>query len=119
MIKASTPELQLHYSVLSSGKNIFSQLTNLYSEHLLSCLNNWYGNFLYNDPSLAYEAVYESVRNYCEHPRRFNPEHGTLARFLVLSADRSMQQIFEREKYDVEIDSVDHHLANYFDNERD
>jgi hypothetical protein len=40
-------------------------------------------------------------------------------RFLELTADRTMQNIFEREKINVQIKSVDHHLAMYFDNERD
>jgi hypothetical protein len=74
---------------------------------------------LYDDPSLAYEAVYESLRLYSEHPRKFNPEQGCLVRFLELTADRTMQNIFEREKINVQIKSVDHHLARYFDNERD
>lgn len=119
MIKASLSELQLHFTILESKKNSLSLLTNQYSDHLLGCLNQWYGNALYDDPSLAYEAVYEALRIYIEHPRKFNPEHGCLVRFLELTADRTMQNIFEREKLNVPIKSVDHHLARYFDNERD
>ena len=62
MIKASTSELQLHFTILESKKNSLSLLTNEYSEHLLDCINRWYGNVLYDDPTLAYEAVYESLR---------------------------------------------------------
>ena len=119
MIKASAPELQMHFTILECNKNSLSLLTSKYSEHLLTCLNNWYGNSLYDDPTLAYEAVYESLRSYCEHPRKFNPEHGRLVRFLELNADRVMQKIFERENYSVQIKSPDHYLARYFDNERD
>ena len=119
MIKASNPELLMHFAVLESGNDSLSNLTNTYSEHLLSCLNKWYGTALYDDPSLAYEAVYQSLRHYSEHPRKYNPEHGCLLRFLELNADRTMQEIFEREKYAVHPDSVDHHLARFFDNERD
>ena len=119
MIKATLPELQLHFTILESRKNSLSLLTHQYSEHLLGCLNAWYGNALYDDPSLAYEAVYESLRIYSEHPRKFNPEHGCLVRFLELTADRTMQDIFEREKSNVRITSIDHQLARYFDNERD
>jgi hypothetical protein len=119
MIKASAAELQLHFTILESKKNSLSLLTNEYSEHLLECIQRWYGNALYNDPTLAYEAVYESLRFYTEHPRNFNPEHGCLVRFLELHADRVMQNIFEREKFNVQIKSIDHHLARYFDNERD
>jgi hypothetical protein len=36
-----------------------------------------------------------------------------------LLADRSMQSIFEREKMKIQIRSIDHHLARYFDNELD
>ena len=90
-----------------------------YSEHLLGCLNQWYGNALFEDPSLAYEAVYETLRTYSEHPRKFNPEQGCLIRFLELSTDKAMQNIFEREKYNVQIKLIDHHLARYFDNECD
>lgn len=119
MIKASVPELQLHFTILECNKNSLSLLTSQYSEHLLTCLNNWYGNVLYDDPTLAYEAVYESLRYYIEHPRNFNPEHGCLVRFLELNADRIMQKIFEREKYSVQTMSIDHYLARFFDNERD
>jgi hypothetical protein len=119
MIQASTPELRLHFALLESSKNALAQLTDLYSEHLLSCLNKWYGNSLYDDPSLAYEAVYESLRHYTEHPRKYNPEHSCLVRFLELNADRIMQEIFERENYSVNSDSLDHYLARYFDNELD
>ena len=119
MIKASLSELQLHFTILERKKNSLSLLTNQYSEHLLECINQWYGTALYDDPSLAYEAVYESLRFYSEHPRNFNPEHGCLVRFLELQADRSMQNIFGREKITVQIKSVDHHLARYFDNELD
>jgi hypothetical protein len=119
MIKASAPELQLHFTILERKKNSLSLLTNQYSEHLLECINQWYGSALYDDPSLAYEAVYESLRFYTEHPRNFNPEHGCLVRFLELQADRSMQNIFGREKMNVQIKSADHHLARYFDNELD
>lgn len=119
MIKASVPELQLHFTILERKKNSLSLLTNQYSEHLLECINQWYGSALYDDPSLAYEAVYESLRFYTEHPRNFNPEHGCLVRFLELHADRSMQNIFGREKINIQIKSVDHHLARYFDNELD
>ena len=119
MIKASALELQLHFTILERKKNSLSLLTNQYSEHLLECINQWYGTALYDDPSLAYEAVYESLRFYTEHPRNFNPEHGCLVRFLELHADRYMQNIFGREKINVQIKSIDHHLARYFDNELD
>jgi len=119
MIKASASELQLHFTVLESKKNPLSLLTSEYSEHLLNCINCWYGTALYDDPTLAYEAVYESLRFYAEHPRNFNPAHGCLLRFLELHADRFMQRIFQREKIEVRIDSIEHHLARYFDNELD
>ena len=119
MIKASVPELQLHFALLECNKNSLSLLTKHYSEHLLGCLNRWYGNSLYEDPTLAYEAVYQTLRLYSEHPRKFNPEQGRLIRFLELNADRVMQDIFEREKYNIQIKLIDHHLARYFDNERD
>ncbi|MBL7698749.1 MAG: hypothetical protein JNK79_11340 [Chitinophagaceae bacterium] len=119
MIKASNPELLVHFAVLESGNNSLANLTNIYSEHLLTCLSKWYGSALYDDPSLAYEAVYQSLRHYSEHPRKYNPEHGGLARFLELNADRAMQEIFEREKYSVRSASIDHQLARLFDNERD
>lgn len=118
MIKASTPELLLHFAVLESGNNSFNELTTVYSEHLLSCLNTWYGSALYDDPSLAYEAVYQSLRHYSEHPRKYNPEQGCLVRFLELNADKAMQDIFEREKYPL-THSLERYLARYFDNERD
>jgi hypothetical protein len=119
MIQASAPELQLHFIILERKKDSLSLLTNQYSEHLLECICRWYGNALSDDPTLAYEAVYESLRCYIEHPRNFNPEHGCLVRFLELLADRSMQSIFEREKMKIQIRSIDHHLARYFDNELD
>ena len=119
MIKASASELQMHFTILESKKNSLSLLTNQYSEHLLECINRWYGNALYEDPTLAYEAVYESLRFYAEHPRNYNPEHGCLLRFLELHADRAMQNIFARENFNVQIKSIDHHLARYFDNELD
>jgi hypothetical protein len=119
MIKASASELQLHFTILENKKNSLSFLTNQYSEHLLTCINKWYGNAFYDDPTLAYEAVYESLRFYTEHPRIYNPEHGCLVRFLELHADRTMQNIFEREKLNVPIKSIDHLLARYFDNELD
>ena len=119
MIKASNPELLLHFAVLESGNSSLTNLTKIYSEHLLTCLSKWYGTALYDDPSLAYEAVYQSLRHYTEHPRKYNPEHGGLVRFLELNADRTMQEIFEREKYSVRPDSIDHQLARLFDNERD
>jgi hypothetical protein len=119
MIKASASELQLHFTVLERKKDSLSLLTNQYSEHLLDCINRWYGNALSHDPTLACEAVYESLRFYTEHPRIFNPQHGCLVRFLELLADRTMQSIFEREKINVQIKSIDHHLARYFDNELD
>ena len=119
MIKASNPQLLLHFAVLESGNSTLTNLTNTYSEHLLTCISKWYGTALYDDPSLAYEAVYKSLRNYSEHPRNFNPEHGCLVRFLELNADRTMQEIFERENFSVLPSSIDHHLARFFDNERD
>ena len=119
MYKASVPELQLHFTILECKKNSLSLLTNQYSEHLLGCLNQWYGNALFDDPSLAYEAVYESLRIYSEHPRKFNPEQGCLVRFLELITDKTMQSIFERENYNIQTKNIDRHLARYFDNERD
>lgn len=119
MLKASKPELLLHFAVLQSDGNTLPNLTNTYSEHLLTCISKWYGTALYDDPSLAYEAVYQSLRHYSEHPRQFNPEHGCLVRFLELNADRTMQEIFEREKYSVLPSSLDHYLARLFDNELD
>jgi hypothetical protein len=119
MIKASASELQLHFSLLECNKNSLSVLTKHYSEHLLGCLHNWYGDSLMNDPTLAYEAVYQSLRSYSEHPRKFNPEHGSLIRSLELNCDRTMQLIFEREKCHVHHKSIDQYLARHFDNERD
>ena len=119
MIKASPAEIQLHYSVVSYGNQFFSELTKFFSEHLLSCLNNWYGHAVFSDPSIAYQAVYETLKNYCNHPRMYNPEHGSLARFLELGADRNIQRIFEKEKHPVRINSRERILAKYFDNERD
>jgi hypothetical protein len=119
MNKASAPELQLHFTILERKKNALSIVTNQYSEHLLECIHQWYGTALYDDPSLAYEAVYESLRYYTEHPRNYNPQHGCLVRFLELHADRCMQTIFGREKINIQIKSVDRHLARFFDNELD
>lgn len=119
MIKASTLELQLHFAVLESKKNSLSLLTNQYSEHLLKCLNGWYGTALYEDPTLAYEAVNDALRFYTERPRNFNPQHGSLVRFLELHVDRCMQEIFRRENLNFQITSIDHHLARVFDNELD
>lgn len=119
MIKTSNAEVQLHYSVVSHGNQIFSELTNYFSEHLLSCLNLWYGRIIASDPSIAYQAVYETLKNYCNHPRHYNPEHGSLSRYLELSVDRNIQQIFAKEQHPVHITSRERVLAKYFDNERD
>jgi hypothetical protein len=119
MIRSSTADLQLHYSLLECNKNILPKLSEKYSDHLLKCLNRWYKRHLTHDASLACEAVYNTLQFYSEHPRLFNPEHGSLLRYLEISVDRMMQQIFERENYHIQINAIDHILAKYFDNELD
>jgi hypothetical protein len=119
MNRASSPELRLHYSLMEHGNSVFPRLFETFSAHLLSCLLRWYKHQLHADPTLAQEAVYQSIKQYAEHPRTFNPEHGSLEKFLEIAADRCMQIIFEREKWPTKISSVKHLLAKYFDNERD
>jgi hypothetical protein len=119
MNRASSSELHLHYSLVEHGSSVFPRLFETYSPHLLSCLLRWYKHYLHADPTLAQEAVYQSIKQYAEHPRTFNPEHGSLEKFLEIAADRCMQAIFEREKYQLKNSSVKHLLAKYFDNERD
>jgi hypothetical protein len=119
MNRASSSELLLHYSLVENGSSVFPRLFETYSAHLLSCLLRWYKHHLHADPTLAQEAVYQSIKQYAEHPRNFNPEHGSLEKFLEIAADRCMQEIFEREKYQLKTSSVKHLLAKYFDNERD
>jgi hypothetical protein len=119
MIKASTAELQLHFSILEARINSFKNLTDQYSEHLFGCLNNWYKNSIYHDVSLAHEAVFESLKLYFEHPKTYNPEQGCLKKFLEICVDRTIQKIFEREKFQVHVNSIDHILARHLDNEQD
>lgn len=119
MNKASPVELQLHFSILETRNNSFSKLIELYKEHLFGCLNRWYGKSIYNDVSLAHEAVYESLKLYFEHPRQYNPEHGCLQKFLEICVDKTIQNIFAREKYRIRTNSIDHILARYLDNDQD
>jgi hypothetical protein len=119
MVRSTTADLQLHYSLLECNKNILPKLSEQYSDHLLKCLNRWYKRHLTHDTSLACEAVYNTIQFYAEHPRLYNPEHGSLPRYLEISVDRMMQQIFERENYHIQISGIDHILAKYFDNELD
>ena len=119
MIKASAPELQLHTIVLTSHINSLSALTDRYSRFLVDRLNRWYNHTIHYEVSFAYEAVYDALRTYSDHPRRFNPEHGTLVRYLELAADRAVQRIFERERIQPRVNSIDHFLALHFENEQD
>lgn len=119
MVKSTSAELQLHFSLLECSKSILPKLSEQYSDHLLKSLNRWYKRHLANDASLACEAVYNTLQFYAEHPRQYNPEQGSLLRYLEISVDRMMQQIFERENYQIQINSIDHLLAKYFDNELD
>ena len=119
MNRASSSELHLHYSLMENGGRVLPQLFETFGPHLLSCLLRWYKHYLHADPTLAQEAVYQSLKQYAEHPRTFNPEQGSLEKFLEIAADRYMQAIFEREKCQLRSSSVKHLLAKYFDNERD
>jgi hypothetical protein len=119
MIKATASEIKSHFLILEKQPNAFELLSTQYSEHLLSCLIKWYNNVLYHDASLAHEAVYETLRFYFDHPRKFNPEHGSLKVFLELCSDRMMQNIFRREGIETRSSSIQHLLAFHFDNERD
>jgi hypothetical protein len=119
MNRASSSELLLHYSLVEKGSSVFPRLFETHSAHLLSCLLRWYRQYLHADPTLAQEAVYQAIKQYAEHPRTFNPEQGSLEKFLEIAADRCMQQIFEREKYQLKTSSIKHVLAKHFDNERD
>lgn len=119
MIKASVSELKLHFAILERQPVSFEELSNTYSDHLFSCLNRWYGQWLFHDVTLAHEAVYETLRLYYDHPRKFNPEQGSLKGYLEVCADRSMQHIFNREAIDFKVGSIRHVLVRHFDNERD
>lgn len=119
MNKASSAELHLHFSILENKSGSFARLSDLYSIPLFGCLNRWYGIYIYPEVSLAHEAVYECLKFYFRHPRIFNPEHGCLQKFLEITVDRTMQNIFEREKYTIPANSLDHILAKYFDDEQD
>jgi hypothetical protein len=119
MNKASSIELRLHFSVMERGQLAFQDLFDAYSAHLLSCLFRWYKSSLYADATLAHEAVYAALKYYCDHPRSFNPEHGTLQKFLEIAADKHMQRILEREKHQLLLNSADRVLNRYFDNDLD
>ena len=119
MIKTSPHQLQLHFSVLESDQSAFAILNNEFGEHLLACLSKWFYSPLRHDHTLAQEAVYNALKFYFDHPRAFNPEHGSLKRFLELSADRFMQMILERENIPFHTTSLDRFLARLLDNDRD
>lgn len=119
MIKASSSELQLHFSIIEKKGGSFAKLNDRYSEHLLSCLNRWYDVYISPEVSLAHEAVYECLKFYFRHPRMFNPEHGCLQKFLEIGVDRIMQNIFNREKYSFPNNDINHILSLHFDNEQD
>lgn len=119
MIKASPAELQLHFSILGRQAGSFANLNDLYSDHLLGCLNRWYKTYIYPEVSLAHEAVYECLKFYFAHPRMFNPEYGCLKKFLEIAVDRAMQNILAREKYSIPANDINHVLSLHFDNEQD
>lgn len=119
MKNVSSTELQLHCYILSSGTNSLSMLIDSYSDHLMKYLTRWYKKHLQNNLDLVAEAVFTAIESYHEHPKTYNPEHGSLKRFLEISADKSLQMIFERENYEIHITGADHVLARYFDCEKD
>ena len=119
MNRASLTELRMHNSVLENGTRVFPEVFAAYSTHLYSSLLKWYKSHVMPDPSLAHEAVYEALKYYSEHPRAYNPENGSLKKFLEIGADRAMQKIFEREGHPLKLSSTAHVLAKHFDNERD
>ena len=117
MNRASLTELRMHNSVLENGTRVFPEVFAAYSTHLYSSLLKWYKSHVMPDPSLAHEAVYEALKYYSEHPRAYNPENGSLKKFLEIGADRAMQKIFEREGHPLKLSSTAHVLANHFDND--
>lgn len=98
MVTATDIELKFHSSVMAKDDLALAKLYDLYSEHIIKCLKNWYPKHANQDEALILEAVNEAFFGYYKNPQTFNPQINTLVRFLEIAADRDIINILNREK---------------------
>jgi len=96
--KATVEEQHLHTAVLGGDDLALSKLYTLYGASVISSLKNWYGKTAQKDEALFLEAVNEAFWGYFNNPANFDPEQGTLNRFLEVAAERDLINILAREK---------------------
>ena len=97
-MKASLIEWELHNAVLEKKDIALSKLNTMYALQIIQILKCKYQAAAKRDEVYMFEAVNEALRGYYNNPGTFNPEKYKLFSFLLVAADRDLQNILLREK---------------------
>src|SRR3989344_1392382 len=97
-MKASLIELELHMAVQDKKDIALSKLDKLYGPKIVQILKYKYQTAARRDEMLLLEAVNEALLGYYNNPGTFNPEKYKLFSFLLVAADRDLQNILLKEQ---------------------
>ncbi len=97
-MKATSRELELHLAIKGASDIALSKLYYMYGIQIERILKYKYQTAAKRDEANILEAVNEAFLGYYRNPDTFNPEKFTLLSFLIVAADRDLQNILMKEK---------------------
>jgi DNA-directed RNA polymerase specialized sigma24 family protein len=97
-MKASLLEMELHTAVREKKDIALSKLDKMYGHQIAQILKYKYQTAAKRDETLLFVAVNEALLGYYNNPDTFNPEKYKLFSFLLVAADRDLQNILLKEQ---------------------
>jgi hypothetical protein len=97
-MKATSEELELHLEIRNKNDVSLSKLYDLYGDQVIRILRYKYLSAAKRDELFLYEAVNEAFLGYYNNPDTFNPERYKLFTFLLIAADRDLQNLLTKER---------------------
>jgi len=96
-MKASPAEVGLHALILAGDSLALSKLYDSCGERIVGLLSSRYRQTAAKDEALILAAVNEAFFGYHKNPATFDPEKGTLQRFLEVAAERDLLNLLAKE----------------------
>jgi len=89
-------ELELHFAIKGKSEIALSKLHSTFGLDIVRILKSKYQSAARRDEALIFEAVNDALLGYFLNPDTFNPDKYKLSTFLLVAADRDLQNILNR-----------------------
>lgn len=97
-MKVTPRELELHLAIKGKSDIALSRLYEMHGVQIVRILKSKYHSTAKRDEALIFDAVNEAFLGYFNNSGTFNPEKYKLFTFLLVAADRDLQNLLVKER---------------------